>query len=101
MVSVEGVIFKIEDMNKLYLTDSKCPDAQFALIFRSRDDGGDNFIELYNYLYYGKKDEAIGKAIHCKCTGRVRYVRQKLFGIMVLSPIIEVEKVEKAWLSDR
>lgn len=100
LVSVEGEVSKIADFNKLYLVDNECPNSEFALRFDAPAGGGDNFSALYDYLYYSKREEALGKVIHCRCTGRVRYIRQKLMGYVVSSPTIYVAKIEKVWLSN-
>src|ERR1700733_8434693 len=64
LVSVEGEVSRIEDYNKLYLVDDECPNSKFALRFNSPAGGGDNFSALYDYLYYSKREESLGKVIH-------------------------------------
>jgi hypothetical protein len=99
-VSIEGVVIKIEDYNKIYTTDDRCRDVEFAMRFNAPAGSDGGFDMLYDYLYYSKSKDAFGKVIHCRCVGRVGYIRQKLMGYMVSSPTIYVEKVEKVWLSN-
>jgi hypothetical protein len=92
LVSVDGIVLRVRDFEKIYIVNEDCLDHQLAVRFNASGNGNDNFDELYSYLYYSRKNEAIGKAIHCSCIGRVKYSGKKI--------VLYLERVDRIWLTD-